>query len=64
VKICRLVKLNVHSDVFRQSTGEKLGLLEWFQSAGVCQASLERRHIRVHRRREGKAGKVGQVISR
>jgi hypothetical protein len=42
VKICRLVKLNVHADVLRQSTGEELGLLEWFQSAGVCQASLER----------------------
>jgi hypothetical protein len=63
VKIYQLVKLDVHPDVFRQSTGEELGLLEQIQMVCVCQASLERRHIRVHHRREGEADKVGQVIS-
>jgi len=28
VKIGRLVEFHVHPDVFRQSTGEELGLLE------------------------------------
>jgi hypothetical protein len=62
VKIYRLMKLDVHPDVFWQSTDEELGLLERVQTACVCQASLERRHVHVHRRREGEAGKVGQVL--
>lgn len=52
------MKLDINPDVFRQSTGEELGLLVQCQLARMGHARLEC----FHRRREWELGQIRQVI--
>ena len=62
LQILRAVKLHIDVDVTRQPTSEELRLLTQRETPCVRRAGLERFHIGIHRRSEGQARQVRQMV--